>query len=288
VLCIVNLKRHAFELHDELTRRDGEGLYHLSTNMCPKHREDVLQIVRERLEADKPCRLVSTQCVEAGVDLDFPTVYRAFGPLDAIAQASGRCNRGGRTETGTVHVFTPEDKRYPTRAYQQAADVTELLLKQTGWPNDISDPTLFDAYYRELYDIARPETHKKELREAIKTLDFETTAREYRLIEQDAVNLLVPYDDEVFAELKARLAKDWINRKWIADARPYSVSLFRPRDNDPVTTRIDPVEVGYRQKSDEWYLYLGAHKSQAKAEDGHCYDPSVGLVVPTTSGVLIG
>jgi len=91
VLCIVNLKRHAAELLERLA--DAEGLLHLSTNLCPMHRKAVLQRVRESLEKKLPCRLVSTQCVEAGVDLDFPEVWRAMGPLEAMAQAAGRCNR---------------------------------------------------------------------------------------------------------------------------------------------------------------------------------------------------
>jgi len=101
-LCIVNLKRHALALSNELKARGCEGLLHLSTSMCPAHRQVTLEEVRRRLDADEPCLLVATQCVEAGVDLDFPVVYRAWGPLDAIAQAAGRCNRNGRLEIGEV------------------------------------------------------------------------------------------------------------------------------------------------------------------------------------------
>ena len=94
-LCVVNLKRHALELFQKLRERkvDEDSLFHLSTNMCPAHRKVVLDEVRQRLNDGLSCRLVSTQCVEAGVDVDFPVVYRAWGPFDSIAQAAGRCNR---------------------------------------------------------------------------------------------------------------------------------------------------------------------------------------------------
>ncbi len=134
ILCIVNLKRHAWALLDALGHKND--VFHLSTNMCPAHRQQVLDEVRRRLDEGMPCRLVSTQCVEAGVDVDFPLVWRAWGPLEAIAQAAGRCNRNGHAEHGDVRVFYPpseDGKRpYPDRAYLQAAQVAETLLAEFG------------------------------------------------------------------------------------------------------------------------------------------------------------
>ncbi|MCX5999800.1 MAG: CRISPR-associated helicase/endonuclease Cas3, partial [Chloroflexi bacterium] len=130
VLCVVNLKKQLSRLFDLLQQHGTDGLLCLSTNMCPAHREVVLSMVKERLASGRVCRLISTKCVEAGVAIDFPAVYRAFGPLDAIAQAAGRCNRNGRAERGTVSVFLPEEEGYPDGAYRQAADTTRILLKK--------------------------------------------------------------------------------------------------------------------------------------------------------------
>ena len=132
VLCIVNLKRHAQELWQAL--EGEENLFHLSTNLCPLHRQAVLAEVRQRLKDGLPCRLIATQCIEAGVDVDFPIVYRAFAPLDAIIQAAGRCNREGKTDLGQTFIFTPdcEGWLYPDGTYQQAANVTESLKNELG------------------------------------------------------------------------------------------------------------------------------------------------------------
>jgi CRISPR-associated endonuclease/helicase Cas3 len=118
VLAIVGRRADAKTLYDELRRGEGaEGLWHLSALMCPQHRSEVIADIKARLQQryealarSEPAplvRVVSTQLVEAGVDLDFPVVYRALAGLDSIAQAAGRCNREGRLELGDVYVFLP-------------------------------------------------------------------------------------------------------------------------------------------------------------------------------------
>lgn len=281
VLCIVNLKRHAARLHDELDQLGVEGLFHLSTNMCPAHRQATLSEVRKLLKQRKPCRLISTQCVEAGVDIDFPSVYRALGPLDAIAQAAGRCNRNGHAKSRMVRVFVPEDEKFPDGAYRQAAGVTRILLKKYGEHADIHAPNLFDTYYRMLYDLAGTELGKKELMEAIKLRNFAEVGKLYRVIDTDTINVLTPYDqedvDEDFESLKNEVKVTGLTRAWIRKARPYAVGLFRPRPSDPVKSYLEPIPTGRRSFSEEWFVYL---------EKGH-YDDRKGLVLPTASDCLI-
>ena len=284
VMCVVNLKRHAKNLFDTLRRRDDQPVFHLSTNMCPAHRQEVLAKVRLLLDDDKPCRLIATQCVEVGVDIDFPVVYRALGPLDAIAQAAGRCNRNGLTASGEVYVFKPEleDERrpYPDGAYEQATDITKLLLAQLGVNGmDISEPELFQKYYRTLYDFACPEKHKKELIESIKLQDFSEVSKQYRVISRDAINVLVPYNTVVFSLLREKALKEGLCRQWIIQARPYSVSLFRPKANDPLYLSLETIKLKVRsnEESDEWYIYR-------KEED---YDQNTGLNTSLSPDVII-
>ena len=107
MLCIVNSRKHARALFDRI--RDFSGASHLTTLMCPRHRRAVLADLRARLAAGEPVRLVATSLIEAGVDIDFPEVWRAAAGLDSIAQAAGRCNREFRLSAGRVVVFEPEE-----------------------------------------------------------------------------------------------------------------------------------------------------------------------------------
>lgn len=279
VACIVNLKRHAFCLLDELIKSGSEGVFHLSTNMCPAHRQLVLDEVRQRLENKKACRLVSTQCIEAGVDVDFPFMLRALAPLDAIAQAAGRCNRNGKATIGQVKVFVPEDEGYPDATYQQAAAVTRSLLKERG-PSamDIHQPSIYDAYYRKLYDISSPQLQKVDIQEAIQRQDFVDVANKYRIISIDAVNVFVPYGSINFEEMIEEVHSSGLTRQWINRVRPYTISIFRPKKEAPIWEYVERAPIKHGEYADDWLIYL-------KKEH---YDNLRGLVPPASMDCLIG
>lgn len=275
-LGVVNLKKHARKLFAELKQKLlGRSVFHLSTNMCPAHREVVLKEVRHLLDNQEPCYLISTQCIEAGVDIDFPVVYRSMGPLDAIAQAAGRCNRNGHLTSGDVYVFIPEteanEHSYPDGAYAQAASITDIMLNQLGPEGlDINDPETFQKYYRLLYSFVRPEDHKKELTDAIKLQDFVEVSQYYHVIDQDTINVLVPYDKAAYNSLKAEALNEGLSRQWIMKARPYTVSLFRPsKVDDPLYLSLESIKLQFNkeEESKEWYIYT---------KEGD-YDPQTGL-----------
>ena len=149
-LAIVNTKADAFALLDELEMLGVDAL-HLSTQLCGAHRRAVLADVRSRLENQRACILVSTQVVEAGVDIDFPIVYRAMAPFDSIIQAAGRCNREGKLDRGRVIVFETEEGHTPPGFYRTATNQARTVLNDGGDPND---PESARSYFEQLYAIS--------------------------------------------------------------------------------------------------------------------------------------
>ena len=252
-LCIVNVKAHARKLFTLVSEREERGCFHLSTAMCPAHRQHVLDAVRKRLADGQPCRLISTQCVEAGVDVDFPVVYRALGPLESMAQAAGRCNRNGLQAIGEVLVFLPEDDAMPHGAYKQATSVTRMFLRQRG-DLDLDCPALFEEYYRQLYSLTRPEAKRPELLRAIKCQDFVEVAKLYRVIEHDAINVLVPYRADAFEALAVAAREGGLTAAWVRNTRAHTVGVYRPKDTDPIWTRLEPVRAGRRGCADDWFI----------------------------------
>ena len=238
VMTIVNLKAHAALLIDRL--RGTPGLAHVSTSLCPAHRRVVLQDVRYRMSGSGPCRVVATQCLEAGVELDFPLVIRAVAPYDAVTQAGGRCNRHGLLLFGELRVFLPEDERYPGDGqrrgreqkgqYNRGAQMTRALQREAelaGTELDLDDPATFHRYYRRLLQYTSADD--RTLQDAIRRHDFPLVAEHYRLIDQGAVNVVVPYGEGV--HLIDEALHEGIDAGWIRRAQPYSVSVFQRRNN---------------------------------------------------------
>lgn len=186
VLAIVNTKKDALALLDALA--DPSAL-HLSTSLCAAHRRDVLALIRARLESGDACRVVSTQVVEAGVDLDFPVVYRALGPLDSIVQAAGRCNREGKQERGQVVLFDPAEGGSPGGSYRAATTLTKDLALDA--PPDLHDPRTFDRYFGELFSLVEMDARGIQALRA--SFSFAEVADRFHLIDEDTVSIVVPY-----------------------------------------------------------------------------------------------
>ena len=145
ILCVVSDRKSCRELYDLMP----EGTFHLSALMCGQHRSETIEQIKQKLRNDEPVKVISTQLVEAGVDMDFPVVYRALAGLDSIAQAAGRCNREGKlAELGKVIVFNAP-KQAPMGILRKAADTTRSIFSV-----NLEDPLaykLFEKYFSELY-----------------------------------------------------------------------------------------------------------------------------------------
>lgn len=186
VLTVVNTKSDALVLLETLQDEDA---LHLSTLLCGAHRRVILGEVRQRLKQGRPCRLVSTQVVEAGVDLDFPCVLRAFGPLDRIVQVAGRCNREGQSASGRVVVFDPEGGKLPPKAYSTATDICRNLLGRPDF--DFSKPDSYRAFFRSLYQGV--ELDEEKVQSFRKNFDYPAVAEKFRMIKDDSVPVIVRY-----------------------------------------------------------------------------------------------
>ena len=235
VLCIVNTRRHARELYETL--QDSPGTFHLSTLMCPIHRRERLDVIRDRLKAGAPVRLIATSLVEAGVDLDFPVVWRAEAGLESIIQAAGRCNREGRAKMAEVFVFSADGEgRQPPPELGQFADAARSVMRNHQDPSSLE---AIRAYFRELYWSKGPDAlDRKQLLDRINErasrLDFpfETVAREFQLIETPMLPVIVPYSSsgghDRAKNVKSLLDKlEWAERPGgiARDLQPYVVQV---------------------------------------------------------------
>lgn len=205
VLCIVNLTRHAAELWDRLRLRlpNEERPIHLSAGMCAQHRLDLINRIRALLREGRPCRVVSTQLIEAGVDVDFPVVWRAMGPLDSIVQAAGRCNREGLLAQGHLYVFSPEDHTLPPGVYRSASSQAIITLASLGTREAAArrlatEPDIFRSYFQALYEVVNLDYRKgreTSIQEDRACLRFRDVARKAKVIEDAGHPVIVPYSD---------------------------------------------------------------------------------------------
>jgi CRISPR-associated endonuclease/helicase Cas3 len=222
-LIVLNTRKDALSVLEAFasnTEFVAEGdIFHLSTLLCGKHRREVLAAVRTRLKNGQPCLLVSTQVVEAGVDLDFPAVYRALGPLDRIVQAAGRCNREGKSEQGRVVIFKPEEGKVPFGEYKTAVDETALLLGRKDL--DLHNPRIFEEYFQHLYQQG---TDKFEIQALRRSLNFPAVSKEFRLIKDETTSIVIRYDDQVNDQVH-QIQKRGVFASDYRVLQPYSVSL---------------------------------------------------------------
>ena len=224
-LTVVNTRRHAAELFKALTPSDGN--FHLSAQMCPDHRNDTIATIRERLALKNPCRVISTQLIEAGVDLDFPVVFRSLAGLDSIAQAAGRCNREGLLgEDGKVFVFESEHP-IPRGHLRQTADTARPLLSQP----DLTSPATIRAYFENLYWKRSSEWDARQilpdfrLRQDLLGFRFRAVAEKFRMIDEQMPSVVVPYGPEHDELVNSLRYAEFPGRELIRRAQRRSVQI---------------------------------------------------------------
>lgn len=270
VLCVVNTRADCRRLTSLLP----DDTIHLSALMCAEHRSAVIADIKTRLQADQPLRVVSTQLVEAGVDIDFPVVFRALAGLDSIAQSAGRCNREGRLDRGRVVVFVPPGPA-PIGHLRKGEQATRALLSAAG-TDDVLTPAGFRRYFDLLYSSVELD---KEGIVAMLTegahrgeFPFKTVAAKFQLIaEEGSATILVPFGDTGL-ELLERLERVGPERWLLRRLQRFTVSVHQGH-----VRRLLAIGA-IHEVGDDMYALL----------DQERYDPRLGLVVDESSVVMEG
>lgn len=225
VLCIVNRRDDCRILWSKMP----PGTFHLSALMCGAHRSAKINVIKKRLKNGIPTRVISTQLVEAGVDLDFPVVYRALAGLDSIAQAAGRCNREGELSgKGKVVVFVPESKTPPGHL-RQAAEIGKQLMAQKC--DDILAPEQFEKFFKEFYWIQGDRLDKHQILADLKMsrdfrCSFRTAAEKFQIIDDSQqAPVVVNYSDG--ADLIKILEESKPERWLLRELQRYTVHIPR-------------------------------------------------------------
>lgn len=233
VLCIVNSRKDAQKIFDMFK---GDHCYHLSTFMCPVHRRKILAEIRQRLDNGEQCKVVATSLIEAGVDIDFPVVYREKAGLDSIIQAAGRCNRNGKNDikNSVVKVFEwqQEGKKIPDYV-KLPREVTNIICDKY---TDIASAEAIKEYFDKLHNYRGETLDMKHIMENIdKNLPFAQIAGDFQLIKENGHNIFIPYDDKAQAMIPI-LRTGHYGRNFVRKANQYMITVYDAEYNQLIGT----------------------------------------------------
>ena len=242
VLTIVNTRKHALSIFNATK---GENSFHLSTLMCPRHRKATIDNIKKLLKQKEICRVVSTRLIEAGVDVDFPKVYRSETGLDSIIQSAGRCNREGKLygEDGTpicgeVHVFKSEEKyiRNQPEDIKRFSEITDEIVRMF---EDITSPQAIKTYFEKLYSMCGESG--LDIKDIVNNLEFgiapnskpnnwfkyefQSVAEKFRLIDDNTKTIVIPFDDEAVKLIEKLRFSEHISGI-LRSLQVYSVNIF--------------------------------------------------------------
>lgn len=232
VLAITNTRLRARELFEKLDK--DEGNYHLSALMYPAHRLAIIEEIKNRLKKGLKCRVVSTSLIEAGVDIDFPVVFREETGLDSIAQAAGRCNREAKLDKGKVLIFKP-DNPVKDPSFQRRISAFNVIGPKY---EDILSPEAVEAYFSTLYNDEESLDGKsiiEELSEAntdsefdeMVFIPFRQIASDFRFIESNTSSLIVEKNEAIQLISALEKEEDYKEaKKIIRQLQSYTVQVY--------------------------------------------------------------
>ena len=275
VLCVVNSRKDAGQVYRtlrDLPKVKADEVIHLSRSMCSAHLRRAIETIKERMREGEPTKVISTQLIEAGVDLDFPCVWRAHSGLGSIIQAGGRCNREGKMERrGQVFVFSLADGSRPFGNIARGCHATKMLLhKLSNKITDPTDPEVIAKYYRLYFkDIPDFDTEgiEKDLIEDPEDINFESAAERFKLIDDEGTfPVIVPYMEEGKALVRKIRNHEILTREDYHRMQEYSVSL---RQGD-YSTLLGHGNIEQIPWGEDFISVL---------VDDECYDSVAGIVI---------
>lgn len=275
VLCVVNSRKDAGQVYRalrDLPKVKADEVIHLSRSMCSAHLRRAIETIKERMREGEPTKVISTQLIEAGVDLDFPCVWRAHSGLSSIIQAGGRCNREGKMEKrGQVFVFSLTDGSRPFGNIARGCNATKMLLHNlSNKINDPTDPEEIAKYYRLYFeDIPDFDTEGigKDLTDDPEDINFESAAERFKLIDDKGTfPVIVPYMEEGKALVRKIRNHEILSREDYHRMQEYSVSL---RQGD-YTTLLGHGNIEQIPCGEDFISVL---------VDDDCYDSVAGVVI---------
>lgn len=277
VLCIVQTRKDCRELHSIMP----EGTIHLSALMCAEERSDVISDIKEKLRNGEAVRVISTQLVECGVDIDFPVVFRAMAGMDSVAQSAGRCNREGKLEAGTVYLFEPPTKN-PPGLLRKGAEVTRDLLEVYDYELKLT-PDLykqyFTSYYRKIDGFDKDNMFKETMLDGSRKgkFQFRTLSDKYHLIDDRLQGTLYvmyrsPRTGKDSLALLQRLASGDVDKKLFRQLGRYSVNLPMKEIQELCKAGrvLQPIEGVFMQSLDDDTLYQAGLGLVADSAQSFC------------------
>jgi len=228
VLIIFNTKKKTREFYDQAVKspKAWEKEYHLSTAMCPHHRKQAIDDIREDLEKRRKILVSSTQLIEAGVDFDFSCVFREMAPLESIIQSAGRCNREGKMpERGKVYLFQLEASGMPNKTYKACAEYAKGLIQDDI--NRLYRHDFFEEYYSQVVNLF-VDPDKNNILAAQENFDFETVSDSYRLIWDATEGLFIyNYNDDSRELFHSIENKEFLSREDYREMQVFTVQVYQ-------------------------------------------------------------
>lgn len=250
-LCIVNTRKDAAELAQKLKEIDSSEVIHLSRMMCAEHIRDKINIVKQKLQEKQTVKVISTQLIEAGVDIDFPVVYRALSGLDSIIQAGGRCNRDGKQPTnGKLYVFNVVGSKAKGNLLT-AINTTKAITSNNHNSINPNSPELIKTYYTKYFsgvgdfDGYRLKNKLWGKRSKSFEFEFEESSNLFKYIEdKDQESILVPYKQEGVELIDRIKTQKFICKEDVRIMQKYTVRLYH-RDVLELKKygRVTPIEI---------------------------------------------